>query len=163
MSRKKSKVFTLSDSEFKSIVDTSSCIRDVVAKLGYAPTSGSIAIKVKQRIKSQNLDVSHFNPFVRTNTNTYTLDEILIENSPYANRDRLKIRLVKEGKMEYKCAICGNKGEWNGKPLSLQLHHINGVYNDHRLENLQLLCPNCHSQTESYSGKNSGKHIDNLK
>ena len=84
----------------------------------------------------------------------YSLDEILVENSTYTNRYRLKIRLIKENKMNYRCAICGNNGEWNGKPLSLQLDHINGVNNDNRIENLRFLCPNCHSQTETFSGKN---------
>jgi 5-methylcytosine-specific restriction endonuclease McrA len=60
---------------------------------------------------------------------------------------------VKENRLEYKCANCGIK-EWNNLPLSLQLDHINGVNNDHRLENLRFLCPNCHSQTDTYSGKN---------
>lgn len=55
--------------------------------------------------------------------------------------------------MEYKCAICGIS-EWLGNPLSLQLDHINGISNDHRLENLRLVCPNCHSQTETFAGRN---------
>lgn len=80
----------------------------------------------------------------------YSLDEILIENSPYQGMGRLKIRLVKEHKLEYCCAICCNKGEWQGKQLNLQLDHINEKHNDHRIENLRFLCPNCHSQTETY-------------
>jgi 5-methylcytosine-specific restriction endonuclease McrA len=67
----------------------------------------------------------------------------------------LKSRLLKEKLIEYKCVKCGNTGEWQGEPLSLQLDHINGNNKDHRLENLRLLCPNCHSQTKTYSGKNS--------
>ena len=82
------------------------------------------------------------------------MEDILIENSPYHNIYRLKLRLLKEHLLEYKCGICGNKGEWNGFPLTLQLDHINGIHTDHRLENLRFLCPNCHSQTETFSGKN---------
>ena len=67
----------------------------------------------------------------------------------------MKARLIKEGYIEYKCAICGIK-DWLGQPLSLQLDHINGINDDHRLENLRLLCPNCHSQTDTYAGKNKG-------
>jgi transposase-like protein len=54
------------------------------------------------------------------------------------------------------CSGCGIGPEWNGKKLTLQLEHINGVYNDNRIENLTFLCPNCHSQTPTFSGKKSG-------
>ena len=82
--------------------------------------------------------------------------KILVENSTYANISRLKIRLINEGRLEYKCACCGNIGEWQGQKLTLQLDHINGKNNDHRIENLRFLCPNCHSITETYAGKNKG-------
>lgn len=59
--------------------------------------------------------------------------------------------------MEYKCACCGNTGEWNGRPLVLQLDHINGDNCDNRLENLRFLCPNCHSQTDTFAGRNCKK------
>ena len=59
--------------------------------------------------------------------------------------------MLKENLVENKCAICGIN-EWLGQPLVLQLHHINGDNTDNRLENLQLLCPNCHSQTDNYCG-----------
>lgn len=52
--------------------------------------------------------------------------------------------------------FCGNIGEWQGQKLVLQLDHINGKNNDHRIENLRFLCPNCHSITETYAGKNKG-------
>ena len=82
------------------------------------------------------------------------MDDILVENSTYLNRTALKERIIKEKILEYKCAICGNEGTWNGSPLTLQLDHINGINNDHRIENLRFLCPNCHSQTETFSGRN---------
>lgn len=82
------------------------------------------------------------------------MKEILIENSPYSNIRSLKNRLIKENYLEYKCEKCGNKGEWLGKKLTLQLDHINGKNNDHRIENLRFLCPNCHAQTSTYGGKN---------
>ena len=77
----------------------------------------------------------------------------MVENSTYSNT-HLKKRLINDGVLEYSCQICGNIGEWNGNPMSLQLDHINGVNNDNRLKNLRFLCPNCHSQTNTYGGKN---------
>jgi Zn finger protein HypA/HybF involved in hydrogenase expression len=81
------------------------------------------------------------------------LDQVLVENSTYA-RHNLKRRIIKERLLEYKCVCCGNEGEHNNKPLVLQLDHINGVNNDHRLKNLRFLCPNCHTQQDTYAAKN---------
>ena len=69
------------------------------------------------------------------------------------NRCNLKRRLLIEGIKPPECATCGI-AEWRDRPLSLALHHINGDRLDNRIENLELLCPNCHSQTENYSGRN---------
>jgi len=80
------------------------------------------------------------------------LSEILIENSNYINTNNLKKRLLKENILEYKCNIC-NITEWINKPLTLHLDHKNGNNMDNRIENLRLLCPNCHSQTETYCNK----------
>jgi hypothetical protein len=63
--------------------------------------------------------------------------------------------VLSENLIPYTCQLCDNDGTHNGLPLSLHLDHINGVSNDHRLENLRFLCPNCHTQTETYAGKNN--------
>lgn len=116
---------------------------------------GSSTDTLKRRIAELDCDISHFGKKEKTQSPQakYSLDEILIENSTYANISRLKERLVREGKLEYKCQNCGIK-EWQSKPLSLHLDHINGKNNDHRIENLRFLCPNCHSQTDTYAGRN---------
>lgn len=64
----------------------------------------------------------------------------------------LKDRLIKEGYKEHKCERCG-LSEWLGNPIPLQLHHKDGVHNNNRLENLELLCPNCHTLTDNFGGK----------
>ncbi len=70
----------------------------------------------------------------------------------------LKKKLLEEGYIEKDiCIECGNDGKWNGKPIVLELDHINGNRYDNRLENLRILCPNCHSQTPTYKGRNSKK------
>ena len=68
------------------------------------------------------------------------------------NRTHLKGRLLAAGLKENRCECCGIH-DWLGKPLSMALHHVNGEGADNRLENLMMLCPNCHSQTENFSGR----------
>jgi DNA-binding transcriptional ArsR family regulator/5-methylcytosine-specific restriction endonuclease McrA len=80
------------------------------------------------------------------------ITELLVAGT-YRGRENLKLRLVKEGLKENGCERCG-LGEWRGEPLSVALHHVNGDRLDNRLENLELLCPNCHSQTTTFSGRN---------
>ena len=80
-------------------------------------------------------------------------NEILEGKHPYYQTLKLKKRLIKEGIKENKCDIC-EITEWNGKPISMQLDHIDGNSHNHKLENLRMTCPNCHSQTETYCGKN---------
>jgi len=68
-------------------------------------------------------------------------------------RSTIKRRLLAAGKIQNRCDFCG-LSEWRGQPLSIQIDHINGIRDDHRLENLRMLCPNCHAQTETYGAKN---------
>ena len=84
----------------------------------------------------------------------------MVENSTYTNSMRFKKRLIESQLIPYKCAICGLENQWNGKELILQLDHINGKHNDNRKENLRFLCPNCHSQTETFSGKNKKENVE---
>ena len=80
--------------------------------------------------------------------------ELFIKDSQYRNRHRLKTRVLKTGKIPYRCFKCGNKGKWQGKKLTLVLDHKNGVKLDHRLENLRFVCPNCDSQLPTYKSRN---------
>lgn len=152
--KKKSIIWTMSDEDFKAVVDENTSVSAIVQALGYSKNSGGMAKVVRNRIKELNINTEHFK-LHNTFYTVYPLEEILIENSPYTNIYWLKKRIIKEGLLEYKCEICNNEGEWMGNPLTLQLDHKNGICNDHRLDNLRFLCPNCHAQTETYSGKNA--------
>jgi 5-methylcytosine-specific restriction endonuclease McrA len=84
------------------------------------------------------------------------LDELLQLDTP-RSRVHIKRRLISERLKHHRCEECGI-GSWRGKPLSLALHHINGSKHDNRLENLALLCPNCHSQTPNFGVKNRARN-----
>lgn len=152
----KSKVYLVSDNEFIQIIQDSYSYSDCLRALGLGTNGGSSTDILKRRIAELQCDISHFGTQHKGGglQAKYTLDEILVENSTYANISSLKRRLINEGRMEYKCEKCGIS-EWLGEPLSLHLDHKNGINNDHRQENLRFLCPNCHSQTDTYAGKNN--------
>jgi len=84
--------------------------------------------------------------------------EVLAGNRPHVQTGAVKRYLLKEGIKENKCERCG-LFEWMNAPISCHLDHINGDSHDHRLENLRILCPNCHSQTETYCGKSKGTNL----
>lgn len=83
----------------------------------------------------------------------YDLEDIL--NGKYSNYQsyKLKNKLIKAGLKENKCECCGIT-EWNNKPINFELHHIDGNRSNNSLSNLQILCPNCHSQTDNFRAKN---------
>lgn len=99
--------------------------------------------------KLQSINGLHF----RSNTLSleYNLINFFVKNSKSTNQ-KIKNRLFLLRLKDNKCEKC-NIVEYNNQPITLQLHHINGIHNDNRLSNLQILCPNCHSQTENYAGK----------
>lgn len=86
--------------------------------------------------------------------NEIPVKEVFVKNSTFT-RSHLKEKILKYDLLPHKCADCGGEPEWNGKRLTLQVDHINGINTDHRIENLRFLCPNCHSQTPNYAGANA--------
>lgn len=134
-------------------------ISQLCRKLGIIPKGGNYKT-LKSKIRKWKLDISHFTGQGWNVGDRYKdikrkipLNEILVENSTYTNSNLLKNRLLKENLKEYKCECC-KLTEWMGQPIKLELHHRNGDNFNHLLENLELLCPNCHSYTHNYRGKN---------
>jgi 5-methylcytosine-specific restriction endonuclease McrA len=84
------------------------------------------------------------------------LNNMFVLNSGY-NHSTIKRNIIKYNLIPYECATCKNQGKHNGLDLTLQLDHINGVKVDQTLSNLRFLCPNCHSQTQTYAGGNRKK------
>jgi Zn finger protein HypA/HybF involved in hydrogenase expression len=144
------KASTISTDELKNIIKESKSYNEVLRKLGYK-RSGRTQTILRERVLKENIDISHFRNW--NNINQQNLEDILVKNSTY-NNQLLKERLIEGNLLEYKCDKCGNIGVWNNEILVLQLDHKNGINNDNRLENLRFLCPNCHSQTKTFSGKN---------
>jgi transposase-like protein len=145
------------------VVKTSKCRTEVLKKLGLT-TNGSGNHRVVQRwIENLSIDTSHFNyrkvisdklkycnNFVR-----YKPEDFLIENW---NGSISPVKKWARKNIEYKCLLCNNEGVHRNLPLKLQLDHENGNPKDNRKENLRWLCPNCHTQMETYGSKKLNLH-----
>ena len=144
----------LSKTEFENLIKSSFSRTDIFDKLKMRKSGASYKI-LNRRIKNDNIDISHFvsnasykgSKFLRKYTNE---DIFKIGDKDLGQQPR--VRILKDNLKEYKCEKCGINN-WNNEKLCLHLDHINGNRYDNRLENLRFLCPNCHSQTETYCGK----------
>lgn len=156
-----SKLYDIDDRAFTAIVKSSHSYADVLRAVKIPYKGGNINT-VKRRIKSLGLDDSHIPKGVGSNQHRkfeyrqVTLSEAKKKKFVRNSTERtysIKRLILRFGLIPYKCE-CGNMGEWRGKELVLQLDHKDGDSSNHELDNLRFLCPNCHSQTTNYAGKN---------
>lgn len=141
--------------ELNTIIKESTSRREVFRKLNKSnPNSGTWYRELASYVSRHSIDISHFTGQLWSkgkklgpSKNRVPNEEIFVNNGK--NRGHIKGRFLELSSTEYKCSICGIDS-WNGKKISLQMDHINGISYDNRLENLRLVCPNCHSQTETF-------------
>jgi 5-methylcytosine-specific restriction endonuclease McrA len=164
MPRRKSLIWSIDKNVLQNLLDSSTSYTDVLKKLGFNTHSGNHRT-LNKRIQDHELCINklninrkqHYKNMLKKRRTPNS--KIFIKNSTYNNNVSIKKRLQKDYNIAYLCQLCGVGDLYNNKPLNLQLDHINGVNNDNRIENLRFLCPNCHSQTSNFSGRNAKKEI----
>lgn len=147
--------------ELKGMLEQSNSLNDLMHRIGYKCVNGNAGKIVKKRLDLLNLDYSKFK-LLSQNREKRTFENSFCKNST-ASQNYIKKHFREFYTEEYKCAICGLPAEWNGKPLTLTLDHINGDHNDNRLENLRWVCPNCDRQLDTFAGKNTRNYVDEFK
>jgi hypothetical protein len=143
------------ESEIRDAVENSPSLAASLRRLGLRAAGGNHRT-LKRHIAHYGVSTEHFNPnwalrggMPRVAT---PLEQVLVENSSY-HRGALKHRLYDEELKARRCELCGQDELWCGRPMALILDHINGVGNDNRLENLQIVCPNCAATLDTHCGR----------
>ena len=139
----------MTDREFIKLCNESDSMAQAAAKLGlHFNTFKKKAINLgcyKPNKSGKGIMKKH-------NGNRIEIPDVLMGKHPQYQTNKLKRRLILEGYKKNECEECGIS-EWNGKAITLELDHIDGDRTNHLFSNLQILCPNCHSQTETFRGK----------
>lgn len=151
---------TYTEQEFRKAVSSSVSIRQTLIKLGLNSKGGGSYRAFYQAIKDWNVDTSHFkgqgaNKGKKFAKKRPTKD--YLSNKYPIQSHKLRLRLLEEGYFSHCCLVC-NLSEWNGKPIPLELDHIDGNHFNNSLKNLRVICPNCHAQEPTHAGKNKGSY-----
>lgn len=145
-----------SESALRAAVEQSLTWAGTLRLLGYQP-KGANYRTLQRWVKEWQISTDHFDPNAArgraTTKRAKPLEEVMVANSTY-RRGQLKDRLFAAGLKQRVCEPCGQGEIWNGRRMALVLDHINGVANDHRLQNLQIVCANCGATLEPHCGRN---------
>ncbi len=148
-------IWEVTKNELVRIVQSSVSKADVLRKLNYVNLAASLYHKLTARLICENIDISHFGtpkqPYCLRRKRSFA--EYIATPGPKSGHC-LRHKILDENLLIYKCYICDKPPFANGKPLVLQLDHINGDRCNNQLSNLRFLCPDCHSQTETYTARN---------
>lgn len=149
-----------SEEEVRAFAAESSSLKEFQVKLGYSP-NGNVKKVIENYCALHNISLDHFT--YKTQEKIQRSEEnVFIKNSTASQRT-LRQWYLKGEYTEYKCSICGLPPEWQGKPLSLTLDHIDGNNTNNELSNLRWVCPNCDRQLDTYGSKNNHKERINAK
>lgn len=152
----KEEVKKYSKEKLNEIIKKSTSYAEVLKRLEMKPSGGNQQT-LKKYILKHGINISHFLHQAwkrgKTSNNKVDIEEYLSNKRPIYSHP-LKLKLIKEGYFDHKCYKC-NLTEWQGEKIPIQLHHIDGNSSNNNLDNLIILCPNCHALTDTFCGKNT--------
>jgi Zn finger protein HypA/HybF involved in hydrogenase expression len=160
-SKRRSIIWTITKEDISKITNNHNSLADILRYFGLHAGAGNYKT-LKNRLKEDSIDYSHIKLGLNSNRGRKSrkkknVIEYLHSNS-IMRSSRLKAKLLDGNVLENKCSKCGQGSIWNNEPLVLQLDHINGDSSDNRIENLRILCPNCHTQTPTFAGRRTKQH-----
>lgn len=141
-----------SEEQARQAIAASHSYSDALRRLGLRPAGGNHAT-LKRNVRHWGISVEHFDFRPQAPQRpARPLAEVLVVGSSYP-RGHLKRRLLAEGLKQLRCELCGQRETWRGVRMALVLDHVNGVWNDNRLDNLRILCPNCNATLDTHCGR----------
>jgi Zn finger protein HypA/HybF involved in hydrogenase expression len=160
-SKRRSIIWKISREDMYKITSAHNSLADILRYFGLHAGAGNYKT-LKNRLKEDDIDYSHIKLGLNSNKGRKSIikKSVLEYLKPHSTMksSRLKERLLDQNVLENKCSKCGQEPIWDSKPLVLQLDHINGDSSDNRIENLRILCPNCHTQTSTFAGRKMKQH-----
>ena len=154
------------------VISQATSLRDVILAYGLSPNGQGGYVHLRKICEEWGIDLTDLKKksarknVVNLHQHTVKDQEAVLSSyfirGSTLQRHHIKKYCLRFHLIPYECSCCKNAGVWQGKDLVLQLEHKNGINNDNRIENLEFLCPNCHSQTRTFAGKNKGERHENV-